>query len=72
MSGLVPSLQDLRPAGRPNFAILMIDTSVLLETNTRILSGRLHAANLVPFDCPILFIDVSGVVRKSRFWYHAE
>lgn len=44
---------------RPNLAMLMIDSDVLLTTTIRDLCGRLHSTNLVPFECPIVVVEVS-------------
>lgn len=40
-------------------AMLMIDSEVLLTTTVRDLCGRLHSVNLVPFECPIVVVEVS-------------
>lgn len=66
VSRLVLFPQTLSPAARPNFAMLMIDTAVLLETKTAILCQRLHAAGLVPVECPILVVDVSYRTKCDR------
>eukprot|EP00752_Nemacystus_decipiens_P005953 g5376.t1 len=44
---------------RPNLAMLMIDSQILLTTTIRDLCGRLHSTSLVPFECPILVVESS-------------
>lgn len=51
---------------RPNLAMLMIDGDVLLTTTIQDLCGRLHAASLVPFECPILVVEVRGGVTGEE------
>lgn len=48
---------------RPNLAMLMIDSDVLLTTTIRDLCGRVHSTNLVPLECPILVVEV----KNGRF-----
>lgn len=57
--------QALTPKARPNLAILMIDSAVLLTTTVRDLCGRLHAAHLVPLECPILVVEVNVGLNLS-------
>lgn len=59
--------QVLTPQTRPNLAMLMIDSAVLLTTTVRDLCGRLHSAHLVPLECPILVMKVKKEMTKHMF-----
>eukprot|EP00903_Cladosiphon_okamuranus_P013081 g12202.t1 len=58
---------------RPNLAMLMIDTDVLVSTTIRDLCGRFHSTSLVPFECPILVVESNtgvfgaGVTGEGAF-----
>jgi len=63
--------QAITPKARPNLAILMIDRAVLLTTTVRDLCGRLHAAHLVPLECPIIVVEVSSGSSGRSWWRRA-
>lgn len=48
-------------------AMFMIDSQVLWTTTARDLCTRLHSANLVPLECPIVLVEVSVYLVEPRF-----